>query len=161
MPGGTDYVVHDINENNIIIGKIKFAGHVRVSESMSVDGFGGRSSVSTEALIRLACMDDCVSVCNIDLKLDGTTENVANVIRAAMASQRVNHEDTHANANGEAVPKIDFLFIDHDKDSYLPDLQILERAGMVRSGTTVVADNIIFAKISDYMSYVKHLSEHC
>lgn len=39
MPGGTEYILHDIDENNIIVGKVKFSGNVRVSESMSVDGF--------------------------------------------------------------------------------------------------------------------------
>uniref|UniRef100_A0A7S4N8F9 Metallo-beta-lactamase domain-containing protein n=1 Tax=Odontella aurita TaxID=265563 RepID=A0A7S4N8F9_9STRA len=46
MPGGTEYIVHDIDENNIIIGKARFSGHVRVSEYMSVDGFGGRDFVT-------------------------------------------------------------------------------------------------------------------
>jgi glyoxylase-like metal-dependent hydrolase (beta-lactamase superfamily II) len=43
MPGGTEYIVHDIDENNNIIGKARFSGHVKVSELMSVDGFGGHS----------------------------------------------------------------------------------------------------------------------
>lgn len=43
MPGGTEYIIHDIDENNQIIGKAKLSGHVKVSEYMSVDGFGGRS----------------------------------------------------------------------------------------------------------------------
>ena len=43
MPGGTEYIIHDIDENNNIIGKARFQGHVKVSESMSVDGFGGHS----------------------------------------------------------------------------------------------------------------------
>jgi glyoxylase-like metal-dependent hydrolase (beta-lactamase superfamily II) len=41
MPGGTEYIMHDIDENNIIIGKARFSGHVKVSEGMRVDGFGG------------------------------------------------------------------------------------------------------------------------
>jgi len=43
MPGGTEYIIHDIDVNNNIIGKARFQGHVKVSESMSVDGFGGHS----------------------------------------------------------------------------------------------------------------------
>jgi len=43
MPGGTEYVIHDVDENNVIVGKVRFSGNVRVSESMSVAGFGGRS----------------------------------------------------------------------------------------------------------------------
>lgn len=46
MPGGTEYIVHDIDENNIIIGKARFSGNMRVSEYMSVDGFGGRDFVT-------------------------------------------------------------------------------------------------------------------
>jgi glyoxylase-like metal-dependent hydrolase (beta-lactamase superfamily II) len=41
MPGGTEYIVHDVDEHNRIVGKARFAGHVKVSESMKVDGFGG------------------------------------------------------------------------------------------------------------------------
>jgi len=43
MPGGTEYILHDIDEKNHIVGKARFSGHVKVSESMSVDGFGGKS----------------------------------------------------------------------------------------------------------------------
>jgi hypothetical protein len=43
MPSGTEYILHDIDVNNTIIGKARFSGHVKVSESMSVDGFGGHS----------------------------------------------------------------------------------------------------------------------
>ncbi|GKY99634.1 hypothetical protein MPSEU_000917500 [Mayamaea pseudoterrestris] len=43
MPGGTEYFVHDIDANGIIIGKARFSGHLRVSEQMVVDGFGGQS----------------------------------------------------------------------------------------------------------------------
>ena len=43
MPSGTEYILHDIDVNNHIIGKARFSGHVKVSESMSVDGFGGHS----------------------------------------------------------------------------------------------------------------------
>jgi hypothetical protein len=45
MPGGTEYILHDIDENNYIVGKARFSGHVKVSESMGVDGFGGKSIV--------------------------------------------------------------------------------------------------------------------
>lgn len=40
MPGGTEYIVHDVDESNRIVGKARLSGHVKVSESMRVDGFG-------------------------------------------------------------------------------------------------------------------------
>lgn len=55
---GTLYFIHDIDENNVIRGKAKFSGHVRVSESMGIDGFGesnhdnGMSSLSAFGSVR-------------------------------------------------------------------------------------------------------------
>jgi glyoxylase-like metal-dependent hydrolase (beta-lactamase superfamily II) len=43
MPSGTEYIIHDIDVNNRIVGKARFSGHVKVSEFMSVEAFGGRS----------------------------------------------------------------------------------------------------------------------
>ncbi len=40
LQGAEEYVLHDVDENNIIVGKTRFSGSVRVSESMSVHGFG-------------------------------------------------------------------------------------------------------------------------
>ena len=44
---GTLYSIHDINEDNEIIGKVKFSGHVRVSESIRISGFDQRESISS------------------------------------------------------------------------------------------------------------------
>lgn len=49
--------------------------------------------------------------------------------------------------------KIDFLFLDHDKDSYLSDLQKMEEMNYIAKGSKVVADNVLFAQISDYIDY--------
>ncbi len=43
MPSGTDYILHDIDENNIIVGKVRFSGNVQVSEGISVIGLDGQS----------------------------------------------------------------------------------------------------------------------
>lgn len=43
MPGGTEYIIHDVDANNLIVGKARLSGHVKVSETLSVDGFGGHS----------------------------------------------------------------------------------------------------------------------
>lgn len=51
MPSGTDYVIHDIDETNTIVGKARFSGHVRVSEGISViglDSYDDRGSDQSE-----------------------------------------------------------------------------------------------------------------
>jgi predicted O-methyltransferase YrrM len=40
--------------------------------------------------------------------------------------------------------EFDFLFLDHCKSCYLPDLQLLEGLGVVRAGTKIMADNVIY-----------------
>lgn len=39
MPGGEEYIVHDIDENNMLVGKARFSGYVHVSETISVGDF--------------------------------------------------------------------------------------------------------------------------
>jgi predicted O-methyltransferase YrrM len=54
----------------------------------------------------------------------------------------------------------DFCFIDHNKDMYLPDLLRLERAQLIRSGTFVCADNIVFFRLDKYREHMAHLASN-
>lgn len=53
--------------------------------------------------------------------------------------------------------KIDFLFLDHDKFLYLPSFLAFQRANLLKKGSLVVADNVLFAGIMDYVAYVREL----
>lgn len=50
--------------------------------------------------------------------------------------------DALANGHGFADGGLDFLFIDHDKDAYLPDLLSIVDRGWLHPGSIVVADNV-------------------
>ena len=47
MPSGTEYIMHDVDVNNIIIGKARFSGHIKVSEKMGVEGFAGHPTTQS------------------------------------------------------------------------------------------------------------------
>ena len=49
---------------------------------------------------------------------------------------------------------VEFAFIDHDKDAYLPDLQRILQRGWLRAGSIVVADNIKFPGAPDYRAFM-------
>jgi len=51
---------------------------------------------------------------------------------------------------------IDLLFIDHEKSMYLPDLERIEKAGLLRKGSVVAADDVLFFKLSDYLDHVRN-----
>lgn len=50
----------------------------------------------------------------------------------------------------------DVVLLDHWKDEYLPDLRRLEEAGLMQAGTIVVADNVGFFAVPDYLEYVRN-----
>jgi len=108
-------------------------------------------------MIRLAELDDYITVLNNDLLMDGSTGHVGDLIKNALGK--------HINTcMGGEYPKdldfaLDFVMIDHDKDAYLPDLRCMEESGLIRTGTTVVADNVVFAQIDDYVGYMKDLEK--
>jgi len=114
-------------------------------------------------LIRLSLLDETVVLVEIPVEInvmeteDAAADIVSSQIWAAEAKNRQRH-----NQRGGAIsslPQIDFLFIDHDKDAYLTDLKRLERERLVRAGSIVVADNVLFARIDDYREYVQNLAK--
>ncbi|CAF1468861.1 unnamed protein product [Adineta steineri] len=54
------------------------------------------------------------------------------------------------------VDSFDFIFIDHHKEAYLNDFKLLENVGLIKYGTMIVADNILFPGAPDYVNYIRN-----
>ncbi|CAF1389589.1 unnamed protein product [Didymodactylos carnosus] len=54
------------------------------------------------------------------------------------------------------ISSFDFIFIDHSKESYLRDLRLLEHTNLISTGSMIVADNVIFPGVPDYLQYVRN-----
>jgi catechol O-methyltransferase len=50
---------------------------------------------------------------------------------------------------------VDLVFVDHAKDAYLPDLQLILREGWLRNGALVVADNVKVPGAPEYHAYMR------
>jgi catechol O-methyltransferase len=50
---------------------------------------------------------------------------------------------------------VDFVFVDHDKSAYLPDLERILHAGWLHPGSIVVADNVKFPGAPEYRAYLQ------
>jgi catechol O-methyltransferase len=74
----------------------------------------------------------------VELRTEGSTETLYDLVGA-----------------GE---KIDLLFLDHDKDQYLHDLQLAISLGVLADGCAIVADKIRFPFTQDYYDFVTHQS---
>jgi catechol O-methyltransferase len=57
--------------------------------------------------------------------------------------------------HGFALNALDFVFVDHAKDAYLPDLRLILREGWLRPGAVVVADNVKFPGAPEYHAFMK------
>jgi len=58
-------------------------------------------------------------------------------------------------AHGFAPGALDFVFIDHDKASYLADLERILARGWLRRGAIVVADNVKLPGAPQYRAFMK------
>jgi catechol O-methyltransferase len=47
------------------------------------------------------------------------------------------------------------VFIDHDKDAYLPDLKLIVERGWLRTGAVAVADNVKFPGVPGYRDHMR------
>jgi catechol O-methyltransferase len=103
----------------------------------TVDVNRANASVAN-SLIELAGLPSCISVLILDIEHD---QKVCELL-----------------AEKGVIQGIDLLFLDHDKDAYLQDLQELEEMGMIRQHTHVAADNVVFASIENYRNYIEELA---
>jgi catechol O-methyltransferase len=57
----------------------------------------------------------------------------------------------------ERIPRgsIDFVFLDHFKEAYLPDLLLLLESGLLHPGTVVFADNVEFPGAPAYKKFME------
>jgi len=60
-------------------------------------------------------------------------------------------ESEHGFGSGS----LDFVFADHDKDAYVPDLERILERGWLRRGGVVVADNVKFPGAPGYRDYMR------
>ena len=56
--------------------------------------------------------------------------------------------------HGFAPGALDFVFLDHDKNAYVPDLELLLDRGWLHPGTVVVADNIKLPGAPKYRAFM-------
>jgi catechol O-methyltransferase len=57
--------------------------------------------------------------------------------------------------HGFAAGSVDFVFLDHDKDAYLADLERIVDRGWLREGAVVVADNVKFPGAPGYRRHLR------
>jgi catechol O-methyltransferase len=62
--------------------------------------------------------------------------------------------DALASEHGFTAAALDFVFLDHDKDAYLPDLQSIVGRGWLHPGSIVVADNVKLPGSPKYRAYM-------
>jgi catechol O-methyltransferase len=63
--------------------------------------------------------------------------------------------DALAGEHGFSAGGLDFLFLDHDKDAYLTDLQSILDRGWLHTGSIVVADNVKVPGAPKYREYMR------
>lgn len=54
------------------------------------------------------------------------------------------------------IESIDFVFIDHWKNLYKRDVLALENSGLLRKGSMLVADNVVYPGNPEYLEYVRN-----
>jgi len=63
--------------------------------------------------------------------------------------------DALVAAHGFGPGSVDFVFLDHDKDAYLPDTRLLLERGWLHPGSVLVADNVKFPGAPKYRAFMQ------
>jgi catechol O-methyltransferase len=99
--------------------------------------FNADNAEIARRILRHAGVDDRVTI------VVGTLGDGGETVRALEAE------------HGFGADSLDFAFLDHDKDAYLPDLELLVERGWLRDGAIVVADNVKFPGAPKYREHMR------
>lgn len=91
------------------------------------------------------------------INLAGLQDKIEIIVGKANSSLESFQDQLFAKFH-EYLP-LDFIFIDHWKDLYVPDLRLLETLSMIGPGTVIVADNILKPGAPEYAQYVQSSPE--
>ncbi|MBN3304213.1 TOMT methyltransferase, partial [Amia calva] len=114
-------------------GAVRIARSLQLGARLYTVEMDERNAEVAEKVIRLAGFDDDT----LEL-IVGTSEEVITKMREQYG-----------------VERLDFVFMDHWKRCYLPDLQLLEGSGLLGKGSIILADNVIFPGAPHFLRYVK------
>lgn len=95
----------------------------------------------------------------IDREFQEVSRSLVNLAGLQDKKVRYIHGDTNENLENIKTDMdgdyFDIVFLDHEKDLYLPTLLQLQDLKLVRSGTVVIADNAIYPGCPDLLVYVR------
>jgi len=57
--------------------------------------------------------------------------------------------------HGVTANSLDFVFVDHAKEAYLPDLKLILSRKWLKPGSVIVADNVLFPGAPDYREFME------
>lgn len=86
------------------------------------------------------------------INLAGLSDIVTVVLGSAADSLRRLHSEG-------VLSHVDLLFLDHVEDLYLPDFQVCESLGLLRSAALVVADNVLVPGAPQYREFMRGYSK--
>ncbi|CAF1296473.1 unnamed protein product [Adineta steineri] len=100
-------------------------------------------------LISVDCDSESAEIARSIFEYAGVTDRIKPIV------DYTNNVIPHLNKDFN-VDSFDLIFIDHSKDLYLRDFKMLEDAGLIKSGTMIIADNVIYPGAPDYLEYVQN-----
>ena len=118
----------------------------------------------SQSIFRLAKMEQYITpiLMKQQSSSSSSTTNNDNYESLSQTLQH-NHQDNNTSIsilspnNNNQQNQIDFLLLDHAKHLYLKDLQDLENHRLIRAGSHVSADNVVFNRLDAYRDHMHGL----
>jgi catechol O-methyltransferase len=140
------------DEKFVIVELGSYCGYsaVRIASELSSNG--------NEKLICLEINDKCVGWTKSMVEFAGLSDRVT--VLHSSVKEISNWKPTLCEFLRTDSPKINILFIDHDKKEYFHDLKSIVDENLLQSGSTVIADNVLSFNTpkQDYLDYVRDAS---
>ena len=132
---------------------LRLPGNARVLELGAYCGYSSIMIANT--------MGPEAQITSIEISQDSVTSSRSNVDIAGLSQQVTFLHGPSTEVITTLEGHFDLVFLDHWKDLYKTDLQLIEQRGLIGPGSIVVADNVgkIFAP-EPYLEYVRNCGHY-
>jgi catechol O-methyltransferase len=100
-------------------------------------------------------------VTSIEISPEAVASSLANVEMAGLSGQVTFIQGSSTDVLAELEGSFDLVFLDHWKDLYKTDLELIESRDLIKPGSIVIADNV--GKVFDpgtYLEYVRNCGHY-
>ncbi|XP_069476088.1 catechol O-methyltransferase-like [Ambystoma mexicanum] len=152
--GEKEWAMHVGDEKGAIVDKV--VTETNPSTCLELGTYCGYSAVRVSRLLKSGAQLLTIENCPPHAAIAQQMVDFAGVQDKVKVLQGASQEIIPKLKKEHGVDTLDFVFIDHWGKGYAPDTKLLEECGLLKAGSVLLADNVVYPGAPEFLEYVRN-----